>query len=557
MTRGCRTEVAAGETGPVVRKEAETDDGRGALTREVERLERARHPGVVELIGHGDDHLVLAWAGGETLETWRAPLPQVAALLAACSATIGDLHELGIVHGRLQARHVVVGPDGRPRLCGFGGSAPGTGEATPAGDVAAIGVLIERLVGAGVDLEPIPDRRWSRRRWSGYGRRSLQTLADHATDDDPARRPTARALAASIADAVPGCVLPAPGSVDPAPSLPPNRTKGGPIDPDRPPAGDDEAPRALEAVDHLEPQPGSRLAGDDPGPFDAPAGFGSEAPHDDLTEDDAMDEPDVVDGLDGGGEDAGDVDAVGYAPTTILGLRVEPPSPGGDRNVDPTPSRRPGREPLGRARVTEDRPADRVRSRRVGPVVVVAAAALALVGAGALIRTHAGPDARIDPAIPHELGHSADDPGSATPHDHVPASAADGPPPADQRDCPTVEGTALDLDGDGCPQPVDVDGTTIVAAGVTYRVGEAGDVAGVGDWNCDGQATPALVRPDTGELFVFDGWTSDDTPVTVSASYTVPGAEAFVSPVASTCGPPVLELRNGEHHRPGAEDAAR
>ncbi len=152
MTRGCRTEVAPTGSGPVVRKEAETPAGREALACEVERLEQARHPGVVELLEHGEDHLVVRWAGGETLETWRPALPQAAALLAAVAATVADLHELGLVHGRLQARHVVVGPDGRPRLAGFGGTTPGTGEATPADDVAALGQLVGRLVGPGVEL---------------------------------------------------------------------------------------------------------------------------------------------------------------------------------------------------------------------------------------------------------------------------------------------------------------------------------------------------------------------------------------------------------------------
>lgn len=38
----------------------------------------------------------------------------------------------------------------------------------------------------------------------------------------------------------------------------------------------------------------------------------------------------------------------------------------------------------------------------------------------------------------------------------------------------------------------------------TYRVGVAGDVAVVGDWDCDGRRTVRLLRPSTGELYEFD-----------------------------------------------------
>jgi len=42
-----------------------------------------------------------------------------------------------------------------------------------------------------------------------------------------------------------------------------------------------------------------------------------------------------------------------------------------------------------------------------------------------------------------------------------------------------------------------------------YRLGRDGDVAMLGDWDCDGRATPALYRPATGEVFLFDGFADD------------------------------------------------
>ncbi|HET9442642.1 MAG TPA: hypothetical protein VFO65_04920, partial [Acidimicrobiales bacterium] len=68
-----------------------------------------------------------------------------------------------------------------------------------------------------------------------------------------------------------------------------------------------------------------------------------------------------------------------------------------------------------------------------------------------------------------------------------------------------------DLDGDGCPEAV------VRTANVLERVGADGrterfvlgaddDLALLGDWDCDGVATPGLFRGRTGEAFHFDGW---------------------------------------------------
>ena len=46
--------------------------------------------------------------------------------------------------------------------------------------------------------------------------------------------------------------------------------------------------------------------------------------------------------------------------------------------------------------------------------------------------------------------------------------------------------------------------TTVDHEGRRYAVGDPGDLVAVGDWRCDGRPTPALYRPRTGSLFVFD-----------------------------------------------------
>jgi hypothetical protein len=57
-------------------------------------------------------------------------------------------------------------------------------------------------------------------------------------------------------------------------------------------------------------------------------------------------------------------------------------------------------------------------------------------------------------------------------------------------------------------------------------VGGAADLAAVADWDCDGRATAAVVRPTTGEVWVYDRWASDGEQVTARPGPTAPGAVA-------------------------------
>src|SRR3954469_16717922 len=189
----------------VVVKTALSPNAELRLDRERGRLAAARHPGVVELLDGRDDSaatMTMAWAGGRSLETVRPALSDAIVLLASVSATVADLHEMGMAHGRLDATHVVV-ERRRARLCGFAGPDPGEPEPTPSDDVAALGTLVALLAGPQTEAEPIPDHRFRRRRWDGYVRGTLQTLADQATDPDPDHRPPARALARSLAELEP------------------------------------------------------------------------------------------------------------------------------------------------------------------------------------------------------------------------------------------------------------------------------------------------------------------------------------------------------------------
>lgn len=49
-------------------------------------------------------------------------------------------------------------------------------------------------------------------------------------------------------------------------------------------------------------------------------------------------------------------------------------------------------------------------------------------------------------------------------------------------------------------------GNVLERDGERWAVGETGDVVVLGDWDCDGTASPAVLRPSTGEVWVFPTW---------------------------------------------------
>ena len=126
-----RTSVTTDAAGRrVLAKVAANAEEAFRLAHEAAQLEAARHPGVVELVGvdgHGVGSILLtAHVEGPTLaQTGRLPLEESAGLLAALATTLADLHDLGLVHGGVVPEHVIVGPGGRPVLCGlaYGGRA--------------------------------------------------------------------------------------------------------------------------------------------------------------------------------------------------------------------------------------------------------------------------------------------------------------------------------------------------------------------------------------------------------------------------------------------------
>lgn len=466
MDDGRRTELIEGVDGPRLAKVATDPAGRPLIAQEAKRLSAARHPGVVELIHHDEDRIEVAWAGERTIELIDLDLDGATALLAAIAAIVADLHDLGLVHGRLDPTHVIVGPDGGPRLCGMSGPRPDESEPEPSADVAALGRIIHRLVGDGASAEPIPESRWRRRRWSGYQQRALQTLADQAQADDVERRPSARTLANAIAEVAPGARLTRPAV---APPEPPQRT--GPADP-----------------------------ADAGGPPDHPS-------------------------------------------TADPSIPAEAPEPSSD--VDP-----PVTAPSRSATATRAAPsvADRPTWSRslVAAAVLASIAVVAFVGSGVLRSEDpssgtAAPTHRVEtstePTDPSAQPDGRSTPTSTTSIVHPSTTA----PPH----CTPVVGMAADVDDDGCPDPVVIEGTTITVGNIVFRAGVEDDDVVVGDWRCTGLVTPGVVRPATGEVFLFDHWPDDDGRLEVDPVAIVPGGTRLVMEEGS-CGAPAVESPDGE-----------
>ena len=566
--------LGLGPGGPVAIKTATGTESIERLRGEAARLRTAGHPGVVTVVScepAGDAVELRTRFAGDALSGWSGTLAGAAGLCAATADTLADLHDVGLVHGRLDASHVLVGSDGRPRLCGL--SDPGNAE--PADDVRAFGVLMEDLL-ARVEARRRGTLAWPRTTGSGGDRRALVQAARRALDPVAARRPSARALARSILAAVPGAELPQPSA-----SLPVSGGADGlgpwltPTD-DWPPAvaRPFTSGSTSTAISASSGSPGgSASSGSSAGVSGKgiPPANGSHAAvgvdnevgasggdrecrvagdHDGPSTVFSGDETDVSPAPAGAGDlDDSQTDA---SPSGSGRTRVEPPADRRSRRNDPVWPEVDRTDPMGWLRdETEDqppvtasvravtgpsplprlgdtrfragasdeagrprRPAGRRRRPRRGRAAAFGIGSACVVGltviAGGAVATRANTGGR-----------------DAT------QGAAGGVPPDG---CPTAPPPAADVDGDGCAEAVRVDGRVVEAGGARWSLGEPGDMATVGDWDCDGTASPALLRPATGAVFVFTRWAAAGEAVTVDAVDTVGGGGTAVRATRNPAG---------------------
>jgi hypothetical protein len=431
--------------------------------REFALLRTIRHPGVVELLPGHDGPAVhevwTHWVGSRSTADLTTPIdPDLAAGLGlAVGRTLEDLHRLGVVHGALDASHVLLDPHGRPVLCGFGGAATigaplppddlgilRDGTADPPVDVAGLGRLLATWLRADGDDDTSSDRstpplgRGARRRPSSRTR-ALLAIADQACRPDPADRPGLRALLDAIRSAAPTATLGRDASSPGAPS-----SGATSSDPD---------------------------AGTPPdGPPDTPATGSTAWPHSPATAPPITDEgptPRVT--IDAPLAGAARPERPGELPDPDIGL-LDP----GDRGMW---DELHGIRPLSESFVT-------VRSRwRAGAAASVAALVAFIAVSAAL-------------SWPSDDGATASPSGTSVSTSAEPTATVAEPATTTRAATATVAPVA----------PSSTDPPVVTHEGRRFEVGVAGDLAIVDDWHCDGRALVALYRPSTGAIFVFDSW---------------------------------------------------
>jgi len=499
MVVAVRTEELDG--GLVVVKEARSDGDVARLTQEARALARCRHPGVVELLSVGERSLTLRHAGTALARLGPFPTDQVAGIVCAVADVVQALHRLGVVHADLDATHVLLDDRGRPRLCGFGRAADHTPEGA-ADDVAALGRLLGRLLEGGAELPwARPPGGVRRRAEQRQARRELEAIAGQATREQRGQRPSARQLAKAVHAAVPGCSLPVPGMPARADDRPAFAEIPADIDPtaDLGWTADDLSWLAGTAggLDHDGDDHGPGLSGDT-GPYDglrALAGL----PLDDAPDDwaDLAANPESVTG-----------------PLPVLDLDEEPAARARIEADGPAPPEASG--PTIALRARADAAPGRGRRPLAWAAVLVVVLVLGVVGgvAGARAVRPLGDDRAADATDADDGAPETSTTTTTTPPAAAWPASCDVPSPA-----------GPDVDGDGCPEAVALDGRVATVGSVEVALGEEGDLVALGDWDCDGTATPALLRPASGEVFVFPRWSLDE-PLEIRATTVVPdGAE--------------------------------
>lgn len=233
----------------------------------------------------------------------------------------------------------------------------------------------------------------------------------------------------------------------------------------------------------------------------------------------------------------------------------------------------PPAEDAEEAEEAEDLPADtgrpgpgdrRGRRGGLGAVALVGAVLLTLGLAGLRPGPRPSPAPAASPAaLPHAAApgsttaRAAATPGSS-PATGVTApvapagdasTATAGSPPA--TGAPAAEACA----GGPCTE-VTTDGV-VRHAGRRFAVGEAGDEATVGDWDCDGEATVVLLRPATGEVFTFAAWAGPGHAVPAAGTGTVPaGSHLVPAPLdADGCALPLVRAPDGRTFVPAVPGA--
>jgi len=459
----------------VVRKTARLPGERDRLLHEGEVLRAAEErgvPGLAVVVAHpsadvDEPCLVTEAVAGPSLAV-AAPLPlfEVAGVAAEVARILACLHEAGLVHGAVEPSHVVLDGAGGVILVGLGDGGPAGdpwpdpagGRLDPAVDVAGWGALVSHLLdwSAPSAEEPLDAlrkalltrqlRRAGRRppvsRPGEVERRVLAALADQARDPDPARRPSSRSVSVAVLQRIPDARVPGAVAIAPPGA---ERTRG---------LLDRLSAHVTggSTASTVDVQEGSR--GGDP----------VAVPHE------AQGSTTTTQHRPPGRRRARKL-AVGRSASALQARRAKVLTARAEQGI-PIP---PDGKPHGEALVTTGPSEPGIGRRRRWLVGAVFAAVAALVTQAVVARL------RATEPVPSGVGASRS-----------------------EAVCAPVRPPAADIDGDGCEEPVQWSDGVLQAGAARFALGGTGDAWAVGDWDCDGRRTPALLHG--GALSVFDSW---------------------------------------------------
>ena len=463
------------------------------IEREAGNLQRIAHPGVVRFVA-----LVETPDRGRALhtefvssDTWATrPLTdpaERAAGVAALAEVVADLHDMGFAHCQLHPSHVLHGDGDRPVMCGFRMATEANSESRR-GDLVALadlchdpdlgqGPLVEKLsaLADAARAGRLDVRELARRLAAVPEKRSTAAEPGRAAADGTGRGPRGRArtrlLVVAAVLGVSAAVLAAGiwsrGQRTSAPAAITD-APGSPAAAAGDPAAGAGAPAgASDLVGAIEAAPANAAATD---PASTPA---------DANPTNAALEPD------GTPADANPTNATAVADPTSAPQAGKVPTGTATARTDPADADINGADPNGATAAH--------RTASPSPMVPGAAAFGTAVRPGGLTGstgTSPGPGGS-DPMLPPTLI-----PPTPTP----PGDAA-----AHQR------------------------GAILEHGGSRYLVGAAGDFVATGDWDCNGEPTPAIIRPSTGHVVLFDTWPAAGQSVAMPVRWQVEtptGAEA-------------------------------
>lgn len=128
------------------------------------------------------------------------------------------------------------------------------------------------------------------------------------------------------------------------------------------------------------------------------------------------------------------------------------------------------------------------------------------------------------------------------------AAGSPEPPDHDTAGCREPGSGRRDVDGDGCAEEIRIAAGFVSAGGARYPVGAAGDQVAVGDWDCDGIATVALVQP-TGRVYLFDAWPQEE-PLVGALVADLPPPVELTDVARGACNELTVRYREGTWYLP-------